>query len=134
MTMKDPKIITESDLSDVSVPLAVPVVSAQVLPDIEKINNVAQKEKAIARAGLSRYRYMLVIADALEANKWIDEPDVQGNIRRVQIPDAPRRQWAVEQAAKLFGDYVTQVNADIKVSHSVEQLINVFSKARLKDG
>lgn len=90
----------------ISTPLSTP-------DNIDKINNLAQKETSLRRSGVTRYKYMLVIAEALEATKWADEPDEQGNIKRVQKPDVQRRQWAAEQAARLLGDYVEIKNVTV---------------------
>lgn len=82
--------------------------SSVVVPSkrIDKINNLVQKEINLSKAGVSRYKYMLNIAEALEALKWVDQPDEQGNIKRVQVPDVARRQWGTEMAAKLYGDMI----------------------------
>lgn len=75
-----------------------------IVPD--KINNLSQKETALNKAGVTRDKYMRHIADSLVATKWVEEPDEQGNIRRVQVPDVARRNWATEMTAKLKGDLV----------------------------
>lgn len=79
----------------------------QDIPQVpDKINNLTQKQEALNRAGVTREKYMRHIADSLVATKWIDEPDIQGNIRRVQVPDVARRNWATEMTARLKGDMV----------------------------
>ena len=83
---------------------SVPAVPDAHVPD--KINNLQQKQDALNKAGVTRDKYMRHIADSLVATKWIDEPDVQGNIRRVQVPDVARRNWATEMTARLKGDMV----------------------------
>ena len=129
--MKDVKLQDEESLEAVAIAPAVvdskPVV---VLPPQEKINNIIQKEEALHYLGLTRKKYMWVILEALEAVKKAEYRDSQGNVKYDEEPDFDRRKWAVEQCAKLFGDYVQQVQADIKVSHSVEELLSVFEKAQ----
>lgn len=82
------------------------VLAVPVLPTVDKINNLQQKEYALNKAGVTREKYMKHIADSLVAVKWVDEPDVQGNIRRVSVPDVARRNWATEMTARLKGDMV----------------------------
>lgn len=83
-----------------------PAVTMPAVPVPDKINNLSQKQDALNKAGVTRDKYMRHIAESLVATKWIDEPDVQGNIRRVQVPDVARRNWATEMTAKLKGDMV----------------------------
>jgi hypothetical protein len=98
----------------------------------QKINNVAQKEEAMHYLGLTRKKYMRVIIDALEAYKWSDVVDRQGNVKLEWVPDIDKQRWGAEQAAKLFGDYIQHVDANVRVTHSVEELLNVFEKAQRK--
>lgn len=106
--------------------------SAVIMESKQKINNIAQKEDAMHYLGLTRKKYMRVIIDALEAYKWEDIIDRQGNVKMEWVPDLDKQKWGAEQAAKLFGDYIQHVDANIKVTHSVEELLNIFDKARLK--
>lgn len=137
----NPKIITEesleTDQSDVDVPLASPVLPVSVTPEIlppikQKINNIEQKEDAMHYLGLTRKKYLRVIIDALEAYKWADVVDRQGNVKQEWVPDIEKQRWGAEQSAKLFGDYIQHVDANVRVTHSVEELLNVFEKAKLK--
>lgn len=101
----------ELDISKLSNPATasgdfLPAIPAGVISLPDKINNLQQKEHALNKAGVTRDKYMRHIADSLVATKWVDEPDVQGNIRRVQVPDVARRNWATEMTARLKGDMV----------------------------
>lgn len=73
---------------------------------MDKINNIVQKETRMARVGVTREKYLRVIAESLEAMKVGDVVDSQGNVKRELIPDHTRRQWAAEKAALLFGDMI----------------------------
>jgi len=46
---------------------------------IDRVNNIAQKELALEKEGVTRRKYIRVIAEALEATSWVDEYDEQGN-------------------------------------------------------
>lgn len=72
----------------------------------DKINSLVQKEETMYRVGVTREKYLRVIAESLEAMKVGDIVHDNGNVTRGLIPDVARRQWAVEQSAKLFGDMV----------------------------
>ena len=126
----------ESDTIVISKPIqaqAKPTLAAAVElipPTKQRINNIAQKEESMHLLGLTRVKYIRVIVDALEAYKWADVIDKQGNVKQEWVPDIDKQRWGAEQAAKLFGDYIQHVDANIKVSHSVEQLLDVFEKAQ----
>ncbi len=71
---------------------------------IDKINDKDQKEKTLAKVGLTRERIYRKIVDKLEAKKMGDIVDDQGNVRRGLIIDKESQEWAVEQAIKIFQD------------------------------
>ena len=127
--------MTEEEL-DADIPTqtqAKPILEPQVLPAVkQKINSIEQKENAMHLMGLTRVKYIRVIVDALEAYKWADVIDRQGNVKQEYVPDLDKQRWGAEQAAKLFGDYIQHVDANIRITHSVEELLNVFEKAKLK--
>src|SRR5665213_890211 len=107
------KIMSEDELEDYdpaqptqaqASPIVQPTV--ELLPvKKQKINSVEQKEEAMHYLGLTRKKYMRVIIDALEAYKWADVIDRQGNVKSEWVPDIDKQRWGAEQAAKLFGDY-----------------------------
>jgi hypothetical protein len=128
-------MISEEDLeSDFPVQAnTTPIVKASLLPATkQRINNIAQKEDAMHLMGLTRNKYIRVIVDALEAYKWADVVDRQGNVKQEWVPDIEKQRWGAEQAAKLFGDYIQHVDANVRVTHSVEELLNIFEKAKNK--
>lgn len=98
----------------------------------DKINNLVQKETNLAKAGVTRYKYMLVIAEALEAMRWADEYDEQGNIKRVLKPDAARRQWGAEQAARLYGDMIERKEIEHDLGDKTLERFRSLSVAELK--
>jgi len=102
------------------------------VPSKDKVNNIQQKEKAIHAVGLTRYKYISKIVEALDAVKTEEYRDSQGNVKYRYEPDFEKNKWGVEQAAKLFGDYIIQVDANVRVTHSVEELLAVFDKAQAK--
>lgn len=100
--------------------------------NIDKINNLVQKEINLSKAGVTRYKYMLVIAEALEATKWADECDEQGNVKRVKIADAQRRQWGAEQAARLYGDMIERKEIEHDLGDKTLERFRSLSVAELK--
>lgn len=113
-----------------SKPIVEPIPMPELLPATrQKINNIGQKEEAMHYLGLTRRKYLLVIVEALEAVIEVKMRDGEGNTIKTYEPDFDKRKWGAEQAAKLFGDYIQHVDANVRVTHSVEELLNVFEKA-----
>lgn len=120
--MKPPKILTEEELEMESapvLPVAVPSVidgSGATSPattdgpstdgPTDKINNLIQKENNLKKAGVTRRKAYSIIYEAMEATKWADVTDEQGNVKRELIADVQRRQWGAEMAIKMFGDMI----------------------------
>lgn len=132
------KILTEEELDAKILPLEQSSFTPEVIPTMkQKINNILQKEDAMHHIGLTRRKYLLVIIEALEATVEV-MVDVKGvdNLyykdKRIE-PDFEKRKWGAEQAAKLFGDYIQHVDANVRVTHSVEDLINTFEKAKKRN-
>lgn len=100
--------------------------------NIDKINNLVQKEINLSKAGVSRYKYMLNIAESLEAVKWADVPDEQGNIKRLQVPDIARRQWGTEMAAKLYGDMIERKEIEHDLGDKTLERFRSLSVSDLK--
>lgn len=123
--------MTEEELENISPPpvIEVPLASGP----IDKINNLVQKETNLARAGVTRYKYMLVIAEALEATHWVDESDEQGNIKRILVPHAMRRQWGAEQAAKLYGDMIERKEIEHDLGDKTLDRFRALSVKELKE-
>ena len=119
----------EEDLSIPDVEVLRPLQSTQ---ERDRVNNVAQKEKRLEEAGVTRRKAYLVIAEALEAVIKVIKRDSEGREIISYEPDWEKRKWGAEQAAKIFGDYITHVDANIKVTHSVEELLKVYERAKLR--
>lgn len=97
--------MTEEDLDSPAQSSLTPEPSKRLSDkDIDRINDKAQKEASLAKAGLTRQKYIERIVEALDACKVGDIELPNGNIGRGQVPDMARRQWAVEQAIKVFND------------------------------
>ncbi len=74
---------------------------------IDKVNNTSQKELALNRVGITRDKYMRVIAEALVATRWgkSNKPNpTTGQYDIVEQADTERQQWGAEMAAKFFSD------------------------------
>lgn len=75
-----------------------------VRSEIDKINNIPQKELAMNKAGLNRDRVMRHISESLDATKEERQLQKDGTYKMVPVPDNARRDWAVEKSMELFGD------------------------------
>lgn len=100
---------------------------------LDQINNVTQKEIRMNEAGVSRYKYLLVIAEALEAEKMGDVIDEQGNVKRQMVPDVRRREWGAEMASKLFGDQIEHKEITHEVGDKTLERMKSLSVAELKE-
>lgn len=101
--------------------------------EIDRTNNVVQKELAMNKAGVTRYKYLLVIAEALEAVKVGDVIDSQGNVKRELIPDVRRREWGAEMAAKLKGDMIEHKEITHEVGDRTLERFKTLSVGELKE-
>lgn len=88
--------------------------------DHDRINNVKQKESALYKAGINRYKAFLFVKESLEAVIEERLRDANGNEIIIYKPNVPRNQWAVEMIAKYFGDFVTKIEGE---GNGIRQLI-----------
>lgn len=100
---------------------------------IDKINNIVQKETQMKKSGLTRYKYLLVIAEGLEAMKMGDIVEDNGNVRRGMIPDVARRQWAAEKAMLLFGDAIERKEIEHDLGDKTLERFRSLSVAELRE-
>lgn len=123
--------MTEEELENIK---PAPVVAAPPTPPraIDKINNLVQKETNLAKAGVTRYKYMMRIAEALDAVKTVEYRDSQGNVKYRQEPDVARNQWGVEQAAKLYGDMIERKEIEHDLGDKTLEKFKSLSVAELK--
>lgn len=130
------QVLTEEELeaSEPTMAQTKPILEAPALPELmtakQKINNISQKEEAMHYLGLTRKKYLIVIVEALESTIKTVLRDTEGNEVVSYEPDYDKRKWGAEQAMKLFGDAIQHVDANVRVTHSVEELLNVFEKAQ----
>lgn len=99
---------------------------------IDRTNNISQKERTLSKSGVTREKYMAVIAAALVAKKKVEMPDEQGNYRWVEIDDAARQQWGAEQAAKLFGDMIERKEIEHDIGDKTLEKFKSMSVAQLR--
>lgn len=87
--------------------------------EIDRVADLTQKEKAAHKAGVTRYKYLKIIAEALEAEVVTREFDVdKKEWVETRSPDEERRRWGAEQTGKFFSDFKEQ-NINIGVGVSV---------------
>ena len=123
--------MTEEEAEELEITPAIPI-QAQTLPigphdqtasvpqEPDRINNVKQKESALHRAGVTRQKAFAVVAKALDAKKWADVIDRQGNVKQEWVDDLDKQRWAAEMVAKYFGDFVTTKETE---SNGIRQLV-----------
>lgn len=112
-----------------------PVINPPSVPpvkNLDKINNLTQKERALSRVGVTREKAYAEIFAALEATHWIDECDEQGNIKRVKRPNAARRQWGAEMAIKMFGDMIERKEIEHDIGDRTLDRFRALSVDQLK--
>lgn len=99
---------------------------------LDRINNLVQKEESLSKAGVTRYKYMLRIAEALDAVKVVEYRDSSGNVRYRNEPDVARNQWGVDQAAKLYGDMIERKEIEHDLGDKTLDRFRSLSVAELK--
>lgn len=108
--------------------------SAVISPpkNLDKINNLVQKETALGRAGVTREKAYRVIATALDAHKWMDVVDKQGNVKQEWVADVDKQRWGAEMAGKLFGDFIERKEIEMDVGDKTLDRLRALSVAELK--
>ncbi len=98
----------------------------------DKINNLIQKEKSLESAGLSRKKYMEVIARQLNKKKWQETRDEQGNVKMVQVDDDLAQRWAVDKLAVIFGDMIERKEIEHDLGDKTLDRFRALSVSELK--
>jgi hypothetical protein len=103
-----PKNLTEEDLDRLVVPAKTTSVvnKTPVVPTVEKINSLVQKESAMEKVGLRRQLAYNKIVEALNATRRTEYRDAEGNVLYREEPDFEKNKWGAEMALKAFGDLV----------------------------
>lgn len=104
-------------------------------PVVDKVNNITQKEINMKKSGVTRHKYLLVIAEALEATieRKSDKPNEEGRYDMVIVPDWSRRQWGAEMASKLFGDQIERKEIEHDIGDKTLERFRSLSVAELKE-
>ena len=110
-------------------PLASNVISSK---NLDKINNLVQKEIALGRVGVTREKAYRVIASALDAKKWMDVVDKQGNVKQEWVDDIDKQRWGAEMAIKMFGDMIERKEIEYDVGDKTLDRLRSLSVAELK--
>lgn len=97
----------------------------------DKINNILQKEEALEKAGVSRFKAFAIIAEAYDAFKEV-ETVVNGTIKTEKVPDIRRREWAVEMTAKLMGDMIERKEIEHELGDKTLEKYSDLSASELK--
>lgn len=100
--------------------------------NIDKINNLVQKEIALGRVGVTRDKAYRVIASALDAHKWMDIVDRQGNVKQEWVADLDKQRWGAEMAIKMFGDMIERKEIEHDIGDKTLDRFRSMSVAELK--
>ena len=100
--------------------------------NLDKINNLVQKEIALGRVGVTREKAYRVIASALDAKKWMDVVDKQGNVKQEWVDDIEKQRWGAEMAIKMFGDMIERKEIEMDVGDKTLDRLRSLSVAELK--
>lgn len=100
--------------------------------NLDKINNLVQKEIALSRVGVTREKAYRVISQSLEAKKWTDVVDEQGNVRREYVDDLEKQKWGAEMAVKMFGDMIERKEIEMDVGDKTLDRLRSLSVSELK--
>lgn len=99
---------------------------------VDKINNLVQKESALGKVGVTREKAYAVIAKALDAKKWMDVVDEQGNVRRELVDDLEKQKWGAEMAIKMFGDMIERKEIEHDLGDRTLDRLRALSVSELK--
>lgn len=102
------------------------------IPSIDKINNLVQKEIALGRVGVTREKAYRVIAAALDAHRWMDVVDRQGNVKQEWVDDIEKQRWGAEMAIKMFGDMIERKEIEHDLGDKTLDRLRALSVAELK--
>lgn len=104
----------------------------QPLKNLDKINNLAQKELSLSRVGVTREKAYKVIASALDAHRWMDVVDKQGNVKQEWVADLDKQRWGAEMAIKMFGDMIERKEVEYDLGDKTLDRLRALSVAELK--
>ncbi len=99
---------------------------------LDKINNLAQKEVSLSRVGVTREKAYSVIARALDAKKWMDVVDRQGNVKSEYVDDVEKQRWGAEMAIKMFGDMIERKEVEYDLGDKTLDRLRALSVSELK--
>lgn len=100
--------------------------------NLDKINNLVQKEIALGRVGVTREKAYKVIASALDAKKWMDVVDKNGCVNKEYVDDIEKQRWGAEMAIKMFGDMIERKEIEMDVGDKTLDRLRSLSVAELK--
>lgn len=115
--------------------LNTPIEVTPVSIPVDKINSLVQKELQMKAVGVTRRKYLIVIAEALEAveMKKSDKLDEQGKYPMIEVPCWELRRWGAEQASKLFGDQIERKEIEHDIGDKTLDRFKSLSVAELKE-
>ena len=98
----------------------------------DKINNLAQKEKKLEEAGVTRRKAYQVIREALDAVIVETRRDAEGNEYTHTRPDLDKQKWGCEMTLKAFGDLIERKEVEYDIGDKTLERFKSMSVAELK--
>jgi len=98
----------------------------------DRINNVTQKEEAMALSGVTRRKTYRVIARLLDAKKWAEVTDKGGNVRWEWVEDLEKQRQGAEMALKVMGDMIEHKQVEYGIADSTLEKLKAMSVDALK--
>lgn len=98
----------------------------------DQVNNLTQKQAAMARAGVTREKTYVVIAKLLDAKKWGQVTDSQGNVKWEETDDLDKQKLGADMALKAFGDMVERKEIEVEAGDNLLAAYRGMSVKELK--
>ena len=102
----------------------------KIAPD--QINNVRQKEDAMSLSGVTRLKTYAVISRLLEAKKYAEVTDKQGNVNWEWVDDLEKQRQGAEMALRVMGDMIEHKQVEYGIADSTLEKLKSLSVDTLR--
>ena len=98
----------------------------------DQINNVRQKEDAMSLSGVTRLKTYAVISRLLEARKYAEVTDKQGNVNWELVDDLEKQRQGAEMALRVMGDMIEHKQVEYGIADSTLEKLKSLSVDTLR--
>lgn len=100
----------------------------------DRVNNVTQKEEALYKSGVTRYKTYKVINELLSAMRIETTYTQDGEEIKTEVPDLEKRKQGAELALRAFGDSKESVAINTQVNNifKAESILSEIKLAKEK--